>query len=70
MVTASITRSRSSRAVGSWAGSGVVADVVVGLGHPNVELRVGRNLEAVACAGRLPFIGAVELVFARAAHAF
>ena len=47
----------------------VVADVVVSLGDANVELGIGRDVEAFADAGSLPFLAAIELVFAGAAHA-
>lgn len=51
-------------------GSGVMADVVVSLGHANVELGVRGDLKALASRGLFPLIAAVELVFAGAAHAF
>nr|CUV12407.1 protein of unknown function [Ralstonia solanacearum] len=47
-----------------------MADVVVSLGHANIELGVCGNLEAFAGAGWFPLVAAVEPVFARTAHAF
>jgi len=47
-----------------------MADVVVGLGHADLELGVARNVEFFACAGLDPFVAAVKLVLARATHAF
>lgn len=49
---------------------GVVADVVVGLGHADVELGVRRHLEGLAGLGGEPLVRAVELVLAGAGHAF
>ena len=47
-----------------------MADVVIGLGHANVELGIRGDMEAFACRRLLPLIAAVELVLAGAAHAF
>lgn len=48
---------------------GVVADVVVGIAHADVELGVGRNLERLTGHGLLPLVAAVQLVLAGTAHA-
>ena len=47
-----------------------MADVVVGLGHTDLELGVAGHAELFACTGLDPLGAAVELVFARATHAF
>jgi len=47
-----------------------VADVVVSLGHPDLKAAVAGDGEGVAGAGLQPGIGAGELVFAAAGHAF
>ena len=47
-----------------------VADVVVRLGHTDVELGVAWHIEFFACAGLDPVVAAIEFVFARASDAF
>ena len=46
-----------------------MADVVVSLGHADLELRVARYAELLTRAGLDPGIAAGQFVFARAAHA-
>ena len=51
------------------AGSTEVTNVVVRLGHADLELGVARDVELLASAGLDPLGAAVELVFAEAPHA-
>src|SRR5258707_13478627 len=57
---------RMRRSAQALRRSGVVADVVVGLGHADVELGVRRHLEGLAGLGGEPLVRAVELVLAGA----
>ena len=50
--------------------SAVMADVVVDLGHANIERGIARHAELLTRRRRHPEVGACELVLAGARHAF